>query len=117
MFFFALPAMRRKSASKIENFVLCWRVTRLQRLYQCDVYTRGITLLRGRLPYTLALCTRVARAHPVTLTGCGGVEQVLKMAREVQTEKMVSALAESVKPRLSGPQSSLDAFQVSFGVL
>eukprot|EP00904_Undaria_pinnatifida_P008074 jgi/Undpi1/4397/HiC_scaffold_17.g07754.m1 len=36
---------------------------------------------------------------------------VLKMAREVQTEKMVSALAESVKPRLSGSQGSLDAFQ------
>lgn len=36
------------------------------------------------------------------------------MAREVQTEKMVSALAESVKPRLSGSQGSLDAFQVSF---
>lgn len=34
------------------------------------------------------------------------------MAREVGTEKMVSALAESVKPRLSGSQQPLDTFQV-----
>eukprot|EP00903_Cladosiphon_okamuranus_P009853 g9363.t1 len=36
---------------------------------------------------------------------------VLKMAREVGTEKMVSALAESVKPRMSGSSKSLDNFQ------
>ncbi|CAN0111628.1 unnamed protein product [Hapterophycus canaliculatus] len=36
---------------------------------------------------------------------------VLKMAREVGTEKMVSALAESVKPRMSGSKKSLETFQ------
>lgn len=34
------------------------------------------------------------------------------MAREVGTEKLVNALAESVKPRLSGSKMPLDAFQV-----
>ena len=34
------------------------------------------------------------------------------MAREVGTEKMVSALAESVKPRLSGSQKPLATFEV-----
>lgn len=34
------------------------------------------------------------------------------MAREVGTEKLVNALAESVKPRLSGSTMPLDAFQV-----
>ncbi|CAN0038092.1 unnamed protein product [Ascophyllum nodosum] len=36
---------------------------------------------------------------------------VLKMAREVGSEKMVSALAESVKPRMSGSKETLDTFQ------
>lgn len=36
---------------------------------------------------------------------------VLKMAREVGTEKMVSALAESVKPRMSGSTKPLATFQ------
>ncbi|CAN0187642.1 unnamed protein product [Scytosiphon promiscuus] len=36
---------------------------------------------------------------------------VLKMAREVGTEKMVSALAESVKPRMSGSKKTLETFQ------
>lgn len=35
------------------------------------------------------------------------------MAREVGTEKMVSALAESVKPRMSGSSKDLDKFQVN----
>lgn len=34
------------------------------------------------------------------------------MAREVGTEKLVNALAESVKPRLSGSKVPLDTFQV-----
>eukprot|EP00752_Nemacystus_decipiens_P006542 g5893.t1 len=36
---------------------------------------------------------------------------VLKMAREVGTEKMVSALAESVRPRVSGSSKPVDNFQ------
>ncbi|CAB1108746.1 FAPa [Ectocarpus sp. CCAP 1310/34] len=36
---------------------------------------------------------------------------VLKMAREVGTEKMVSALTESVKPRISGSKKPLETFQ------